>query len=295
MTEPKVEIPAEVQRVPTAIAALQDLESVLARANAVVQVTTDDEYAAAVAVCSQIKRALEDQEKERLAITRPMDAAKERVMALFRKASDPLTAVDKLIRGKLNAYNAQQRAIADQRRREVEAEAERQRQEKLRKAREEQERADREARQKREEAERQRQAAEQARREAEAARAAGDAEAAKNAAKAERIAAQAATRAESKAEEVQTRGEQKAQDLQAEAVAIVPVVIGGEAPKVAGSTRRKAWKYRVADESKVDRRFLMLDEVKIGKQVRALGKDAEELVGGIVVEEDHNVGIKAAK
>ena len=297
MNEQKPEVlPPEVQRVPTAIAALQDLEAVLARANAVVQVTSPAEYEAAVGICSQIKRALQDQEKERLEITRPMDAAKERIMALFKKASDPLTEVDKLIRGKLKAYNDQQRLLADQRRRQAEAEAERQRQEKLRKAREEQEAAEREAKAKRDEAERQRQEAQKAAEDARAKQAAGDAEAAKAAAKQAAQLAAAATRAESRADVLQSRGAERAFDLQAQAASIVPVVIeDASAQKVAGSIRRKNWTYKVTDASKVDRRFLMLDETKIGKTVRSLGKDAEELVGGISVEEDHNIGIKAAK
>lgn len=297
MTEPrKVEVlPPEIQRVPTAVAALQDLDNVLARANLVVQVTNAQEYEIGVVVCGQIKRALEDQEKERLAITRPMDDAKARVMELFRKASAPLTEVDKLIRSKLNAYNAQQRAIADQRRREVEAHAERERQEKLRKAREEQEKADAKARAERQEAERQRQEEERQRREAEEARKRGDIEAARAKEAAAQASARSAARAESKAETIASRGAEKVFDLQAQAASVVPVVIEPEPPKVAGQVRRKNWKYRVTDAAKVDRRFLMLDEVKIGKTVRSLGKDAEELVGGIVVEEEHDIGIKAAK
>lgn len=295
MTEKKPEVlPPEVQRVPTAVAALQDLDAVLARANAVVTVTTQEEYAAAVVICGQIKRALEDQEKERLAITRPMDAAKDRIMDLFRKASAPLTEVDKLIRGKLNAFNTEQRRLADERRRQAEAETERVRQEKLRKAREEQEKADAKARAERQEADRQRQEEERQRRDAEEARRRGDIEAARAKEVAAQASAAAARKAESKAETITATGAAKAETLLAQAATIVAPIVP-DAPKVAGQTRRKAWKHRVVDESKVDRRFLMLDEVKIGKTVRSLGKDAEDLVGGIVVEEDHNIGIKAAK
>jgi len=289
------QIPPEVQRVPTAVAALQDLEAVLARANAVVQVTNVQEYEAAVVICGQIKRALADQERERLEITRPMDAAKDRIMQLFKRASDPLTAVDRLIRDKLGDYNKRQRALADQRRREVEAEAERQRQETLRKAREEQAKADAKAKAERDEAERQRREEERQRREAQEARERGDIEGARAKEVAAQASAQAARKSEAKAERIEETTTAKIQDLQAQAMAVVPVVIVDDTPKVAGQVRRKNWKYRVTDPSKVDRRFLMLDEVKIGKQVRALGKDAEELVGGILVEEDHSIGIKAAK
>lgn len=294
MAEKQEPLPPEVQRVPTALAALQDLDAVLARANAVVQVTNAAEYEAAVAVCGQIKRALADQERERLEITRPMDAAKDRIMKLFAKASTPLSEVDKLIRGKLNTYNAQQRAVADQRRRELEAAAERERQEKLRKAREEQEKADAKARAERQEAERQRQEEERQRREAEEARRRGDLEAARAKETAAQASARAASRAESKAETIAVRTAEKVQDLQMQAASIVAPIVD-EGSKVAGQVRRKNWKYRVTDAAKVDRRFLMLDEVKVGKTVRSLGKDAEDLVGGIVVEEDHSVGIKAAK
>lgn len=290
------ELPPEVQRVPTAMAALQDLNNVLERANLVVQVTNTEEYERAVVVCSQIKRALADQERERLEITRPMDQAKDRIMSLFKRASDPLTEVDKLIRGKLKAYNDAERLLAEQRRRQVEAEAERQRQEKLRKAREEQEKADAKARAERQEAERQRQDEERQRRAAAEALERGELESARAKEAAAQASAAAARKAEARAETITTAGAQKANDLQAQAASIVPYVVEDHSnTKVAGSIRRKDWKYRVTDPAKVDRRFLMLDEVKIGKQVRALGKEAEELVGGIVVYEDHNIGIKAAK
>lgn len=63
--------------------------------------------------------------------------------------------------------------------------------------------------------------------------------------------------------------------------------------KVPGVGSRKAWKYTLRDLSQVKAEYLMLDEAKAGKIVRALGKEAEKVVGGISVEEEELVVVRA--
>lgn len=50
-------------------------------------------------------------------------------------------------------------------------------------------------------------------------------------------------------------------------------------PKADGTSVRMLKKYRLLDPSKLSRDFLIPDDDKIGKLVRAVGKDAEEMVG----------------
>ena len=55
-----------------------------------------------------MKKSLEE---SRFSITRPMDAAKKAVMELFAPQAEKIDAADKILRGKLNAYLLEQRAI----------------------------------------------------------------------------------------------------------------------------------------------------------------------------------------
>jgi hypothetical protein len=62
----------------------------------------------------------------------------------------------------------------------------------------------------------------------------------------------------------------------------------------AGISTRKSFTYRIVDASKIDRRFLIPDEVSIRKLVRAMGPDAAAIVGGIEVIEERIVSARAA-
>lgn len=75
---------------------------------------------------------------------------------------------------------------------------------------------------------------------------------------------------------------------------IAPVVVEVEkrVEKIENVSTSKQWKWDLVDISKVDRRFLKIDEVRINQQVRAMGKDAEKLVGGIVVSEKVNITVR---
>lgn len=54
-------------------------------------------------------------------------------------------------------------------------------------------------------------------------------------------------------------------------------------PRVEGVSSRTAWKWKLVDASKVNRDHLMPDEKRINGVVRAMGRDAERIVGGISV------------
>ena len=153
-------------------------------------------------------------EEMRLAITRPMDAAKAKVMDLFRAPLDRLGQAESLLRDEMSTYQRAEREKADAARREAETRAAA-------------ERAEQE-RQQREAAERERQAREAA----EAARKAGDAEAA--------VAAEAA------AVEAAAAAEEAQEQIELTEIA-PPQAIATIAPKAAGVSTRQNWKAEVTD------------------------------------------------
>lgn len=148
------------------------------------------------------------------------------------------------------------------------------------------------------EAEREKRAAQQA---ADAAKAASQAATQEEKAaetvvrKADQSAQAVLDKAEQKAETIVQRGTARAEQLQAHAQSIVAPVVTEERPRVTGSARVKKWMWKVKEGGQVDRKFLKLDESKIGSTVRALGKDAEEVVGGIEVWDENTHRITAAK
>ena len=106
---------------------------------------------------------------------------------------------------------------------------------------------------------------ERLRREAEEAAAAGRAaEAAKLAAKAERVEEKAAAKVEA---------------LQAQEAAVVAPVIYRAAPKVAGVSFRDVWQFEITDPAQINSAFLMPDEQKIRRQVQAMKGDAADMIG----------------
>lgn len=85
-------------------------------------------------------------------------------------------------------------------------------------------------------------------------------------------------------------GETEAAELALDAPTVAPVV-EIEAPRAAGISSRKKWRYTIIDASLINRPYLdPADGVKrpdrIGQQVSAMGPDAAAQVGGIRVYED---------
>ncbi len=72
-----------------------------------------------------------------------------------------------------------------------------------------------------------------------------------------------------------------------------PVVVPKSVPKVAGVSFTKQWKFRIKNPALVPREYMTVDEVKIGKVVRAL-KDQTSIPGVEVYSEDGVSGRAAA-
>lgn len=78
---------------------------------------------------------------------------------------------------------------------------------------------------------------------------------------------------------------------------VMPVVTTPAAPrpKAAGVSTRKVTKYRIVDESKIDRKFLQPNKSKIRGLVNSMGADAEAIVGGIEVYEEGAVAARSTR
>lgn len=74
-------------------------------------------------------------------------------------------------------------------------------------------------------------------------------------------------------------------------VVVAPVEL--PKPTAAGVSVRKVVKFRIIDPAKINRAYLVPDETKIRAQVKALGKDAASVVGGIEVYEENELAVRA--
>lgn len=89
--------------------------------------------------------------------------------------------------------------------------------------------------------------------------------------------------------------EKQGEPEKAEVLASRPIVVAPSIPepvkKVAGISRRKSWKYRIADKNLIPRKYWVLDEKKIRAQVNSLGMDAE--IPGVEVYPDTGIAARA--
>jgi hypothetical protein len=191
----------------------------------------------------------------RLALTRPIDAAKKTIMDFFAGPIATLTRAKGLFDEKVLAYDEEQEELrrAEQRRLDKIAEDERKRLQAI---------ADETARKAREEADKKR-------REAEAAAAAG------RQAEADRLRA-AAARVEEKAAD-------KVEVFETRASSVVAPIAQADTARIAGTSTRETPVFEILDASQIKPQFMMADEVKIGRVVRSLGLAAADVVGGIKV------------
>ena len=63
-----------------------------------------------------------------------------------------------------------------------------------------------------------------------------------------------------------------------EPVYVPPIQVKAEIPKVSGFSVREQWTFEIVDEKKIPREYLIVDEVSIGKIVRAM-KDKTSISG----------------
>lgn len=251
-------LPAEFAAVEPTLAAIRSGYREIAT------IRTPEQFTRAGELLKAVKGALKQIEDQRVAITKPINDSLRAVNAQAKTASEPFEAAEREIKGRMVEYSNAQERLRQEEQRKAEEAARRER------ARLATLQAETEAKARAEQ--------ERLRREAEAAAAAGRAaEAAKLAAKADK----AEEKAAAKVEELQMR----------EAMVVAPV-IQREAPKVAGVATREVWKYRVADPALVPREYLMLDEQKIGKVVRALKGDTQ--IAGVEVYSERHLAAGAA-
>jgi len=76
--------------------------------------------------------------------------------------------------------------------------------------------------------------------------------------------------------------EEEATEIIEEAIENRPVVVAPKIEtKVEGISRRMVWMWKYANLSKINPEFLIPDEKKINLIVKSMGKNAEQMVGGI--------------
>ena len=187
----------------------------------------------------------------RLSLTRPIDAAKQKIMDFFKDPIAKLTLARDMIDDKVLAWDNEQERIrqAEQRRLDEIARKERERLQMI--ADEAKRKADAEAA--------------EIRRKADAAAAAG------RAAEAAKLSAQA-VRVEEKAADKVDQFEQRA------ATTVAPVA-QAETARISGTSFREYPEHEILDPTLIKPEFMMPDEVKIGRVVRSLGLAAVDVVG----------------
>jgi len=248
---------------PESTALVEQADAIRPNAIAAIESPEDYElYATRIRDVRALERRLEERRK---ALTSPLDSAKRVLMDWFRAPAERLAATRAEYEAAMHAWDIEQGRL----RREAEARA-------REAAAKERERIEREA------------AAARAKAEAAAAKARAREEA-KAAAAAAAGRAEEAERRRAAAEEAEAQRRIEAERIEAERRAIadaIPAepVIEMSAPKVAGVHTRKSWRYRIANPALVPREYLMVDEVKVGKVVRALGPDTS--IAGIEVYEE---------
>jgi hypothetical protein len=225
------------------------------------KIATADDYTKAAEAAGRASARFEAIDAEREKLKAPSLEACRRTDAFFKPALTALKAAKDILRGKMSAWDKQQDEIRkDQQRKADEM------------ARIERERLQREA------AETQRLADEKAaavRRQAEEARKAGD--------------LAGAQKLEQRAGRTEDRAAAKVANLEAAAISAVAPIIQTEIPKVQGVARKRVWKFRVDDASKLPREFLMPDEKKLTGYVRAMKGDAR--IPGITVWDEPDTAV----
>lgn len=311
---PKPLVKLEIARPEPLLAGAQKL---LTQAKAF-KVDSAETYAQGADARQNIRAELDGMKARHKKMKAPIKEAEKEVDDLFRPAIVVLEDAMETITDSLTAYDAEQRRIADQKRREAEEKArleraelerkareERDRQAEAHRARERQEAAAREEQLRKERATAEAKAAEERlKREAAEAAAAGDkkrAEAAERQAVAERQKALEARKAQLRAEQDAERQRQEAQRQQQEsqarataleqqAAAVRAEEVKDETVEVEGLQRPKTWKWRLLDKSKVKPEYLILDEKTINRVVSSSKARAVEIIGpGIEVYEEHSL------
>jgi len=96
-------------------------------------------------------------------------------------------------------------------------------------------------------------------------------------------------------DKAEARGDtSKAEVFRDRSDAVVAPVVAAALPKASGSALVKRWTYEIVDASKVNPLYVQPDLAKIGKQVRALGKESQKLLGdGVRVYQETGVSSRS--
>lgn len=291
-----MEIPPEAKKSTVAGQLTNEGPTWLAKAHAL-EVTNPDQHAAAIELLTQTAYRLKIGEEERVKITGPLHLAWKNANTFFAGLLEPFASVNSIVRGKVLTYERAERAKAEALRIEGERKARLEREKKEAQAKEAQRLADDQARQQREEAARKQKEKDDALKEAERLRMAGDAHKAAEMQKVASDAAKAAAMAERKAEVTLTRAADRVETLQQQAQSIVAPIVDQPVLKATGRVSRKVYRFELLDITKVDPRYLTLNEEKVRKIVAAMKLEAVSLIGegSIRVWEEDDLSIKAAK
>jgi hypothetical protein len=215
------------------------------------QVTSSSDSAKAQEARIRLNSRIKSLTDARLALTRPIDAAKKVIMDFFAGPIAAFTQAKDELDRKIIAYENEQERQRRAEQRRLDEIAERERQELQRKADEEKRKADAEA--------------EALRKKAEKAAAAG------RTAQAEKLQAQA--------NQVEQSADATVGELEDRAAAAVAPIVQADTARVAGAQFREVWEFEVTDLSKINEPFKMADETKIGRVVQSLKGDAVGVVG----------------
>ena len=246
-------------------------DNLIARASDI-KIASPGEYQEAAELLRHVKAYQQALEAARKEAVKPLRTAVEEINASAKPHMERATAAESSLKRALSAWEQEQerkrREEEARLRREQEAEQARLRKEAQAREAEERERA-RKARERAEEAARK--AAEAGREERAAAM--------REAARIEEERRNAAAQAEAEAK-------------RAAADMMPAAIIVQDAPKAAGVSTRKAWKYRIDDVTKLPAQYLIADDKKIGKVVRALGGDTD--IPGVTVWAEDVVAVRAS-
>lgn len=91
----------------------------------------------------------------------------------------------------------------------------------------------------------------------------------------------------------QSGNKEEAQEIIQDAINNAPAVIVENTTKADGISARKNWKWKLIDRNKIDPKFLVVDEKQIDQIVKAMGKNAESFVGGIMCYEDITISSRS--
>lgn len=243
---------------------LDEQSQLLATVGRAYSITTAEHYAVAGEELTRVKAAQKRLDALRKSMTRPLDEAKRTIMDFFRAPEERLAQAESGIKRAMASFaEAQERARREEQRRLDEA------------ARAERERL---ARQAAEAEAKARAEQDRLRREAEEAAAAG------RAAEAAKLAA--------RAEKVEERAAAKVETLQLREAMVVAPVVAREPPKVTGVSTREVWKFRVTNAALVPDQYKVIDEARIRKVVQALKGDAA--IPGVEVWSERQIAAGSA-